>query len=79
MDFSDDTIIFRDSFSNMISLGFPRKIIINENSPKFNYFYFVNLFIVNFYLKVWVWLITVIIFEYHEISFYLYLDIVYYL
>ena len=32
--FSDNKIIFRDNFSNMISVGFPRKIIINENSQK---------------------------------------------
>ena len=37
-DFSDDTTIFRDNF--MISVGFPRKVIINENSPKLSYFYF---------------------------------------
>ena len=36
----------------MISVGFPRKIIINENSKKFSYFNFFNMYIVNFYFKV---------------------------
>ena len=40
---SDDTIIFRDNFSNMISVGFSRKVIISENSQKFSY---VNLFFI---------------------------------
>ena len=48
---SDDTIIFRDNFSNMISVGFPRKIIISGNSQKLSYFYFFNMLIVNFCLK----------------------------
>ena len=33
----------------MISVGFPRKIIVNEDSQKFSYFYLFNMFIVNFY------------------------------
>ena len=61
--FSDDTIIFRDNFSNIISVGFPRKIIINESSQNFSYLF--NMFIVNFYFKVWIWLITMLILKYH--------------
>ena len=60
--------IFRNNFSNMISVGFPRKIIVNEDSQKFSYFYLFNMFIVNFYSKVKVWFIIVFIFKYHEIS-----------
>ena len=51
----------------MISVGFPRKIAINEDSQKFSYFYFFN--IVNFYFKVKVWFIIMLIFKYQEISF----------
>ena len=47
-DFSDDTVIFRDNFSYMISVGFPREVIINENSQKFCHFYFFYMFIVTF-------------------------------
>ena len=52
----------------MISVGFPRKIIVNEDSQKISYFYLLNVFIVNFYSKVKVWFIIVFIFKYHEIS-----------
>ena len=52
----------------MISVGFPRKIIINENSQKFSYFYFFNIFIINFYFKVYVCFIIMPIFRYREIS-----------
>ena len=40
-------------------MGFPRKIIVNEDTQKFSYFYLFNMFIVNFYSKVKVWFIIV--------------------
>ena len=67
MDFSHNTIVFRNNISNMISVSFLNKIL-SVRIPKFSNFYLFNLFIINFYSKVKVWFQLCKFFNYHEIS-----------